>query len=134
MLTVCATGRLGRDAETRTTQGGAQVTGFSLAVDGYEGGEKITTWLKCAMWGERGAKVAPMLRKGTSVSVVGVGSLSTYTGKDGSERTELAVRVDQWTFAGPDRTPRRPRQAHHRAAGLATMACHFDNRHEACEF
>ena len=110
MLTVCATGRLGRDAETRTTQGGAQVTGFSLAVDGYEGGEKITTWLKCAMWGERGAKVAPMLRKGTSVSVVGVGSLASYTGKDGAERIELAVRVDQWTFAGPrqDAAPASP--------------------------
>lgn len=101
MLTICATGRLGRDAETRTTPNGSQVTGFALAVDGYESGEKITTWLKCSLWGERGAKVAPMLRKGSSVSIVGVGSLSTYKGKDGADRTELAVRVDQWTFAGP---------------------------------
>lgn len=101
MLTICATGRLGRDAETRTTPSGSHVTGFALAVDGYEGGEKITTWLDCSLWGERGAKVAPMLRKGTSLSITGTGALQTYTGRDGSERSKVTVRVDNWTFAGP---------------------------------
>ena len=47
-------GALGRDAETRTTQTGETVTGFSVAVS--NGKDRDATWFDCSLWGDRGPK------------------------------------------------------------------------------
>lgn len=93
-------GRLGRDAETRETQSGHKVTGFSLAVDEYAGqGERRTLWIDCSMWGERGAKLAEFLAKGTPVAVSGQVGVRTYEAQ-GETRAAITLNVRDVTLLG----------------------------------
>lgn len=106
-------GRLGGDAETRFTQAGKPVTNFSLAVDEYAGqGERKTLWVKCAVWGERGEKLAQYLVKGTPVCVSGQSGIETYTANDGSAKANLTLFVREVTLLGSrqDGQPTQPRQ------------------------
>ncbi len=110
-------GRLGRDAETRYTQGGKPVTSFTVAVDVGFGERKQTMWVSCACWGDRWEKLAPYLTKGGMVTVTGEAELQTYKGKDG-EKTNLGCNVRDIQLPPKQEqdspTPRRqpPRQSH----------------------
>lgn len=64
-------GRIGKDAVTRNTSGGDQVTGFSLAMDDGWGDKKTTLWFDCSGWGKRYVGAQPYLVKGAQVFVVG---------------------------------------------------------------
>jgi single-strand DNA-binding protein len=99
MNTAIFAGRLGRDAETRQTNGDS-VTGFSVAVDVGFGDRKHVLWVACSMWGKRGESVAPYLTKGTSVTVSGDVDLRQYEGKDGSAKAELTLNVQRLTLQG----------------------------------
>lgn len=93
-------GRLGRDAETRNTQSGHQVTGWPLAVDEYAGqGERRTLWIDCSMWGERGAKLAEFLKKGTPVTVAGQVGVRTYEAQ-GETKAVITLNVREITLQG----------------------------------
>lgn len=78
MITVIASGRLGKDAEMRDA-GGSRVCGFSVAAESGRGRE--TTWFDCSLWGSRGEKLCQYLRKGSQVTVVGELSWREYNGK-----------------------------------------------------
>lgn len=95
MKSITIAGRIGKDAETRTTQGGDQVTGFTVAVDEGFGDKKRTIWFDVAFWGKRGASVAPHLTKGGSVTVTGDLSTREYEGK-----TYLTIRAHDLTLQG----------------------------------
>lgn len=88
-------GRVGRDAETRFTQAGKPVTGWSLAVDSGYGQNKTTLWLDCTLWGERGEKVAQYITKGSQVGVTGELGTREHDGK-----TYVTLRVDNVTLVG----------------------------------
>lgn len=64
-------GRIGKDAVTRSTGSGDQVTGFSLAMDNGWGDKKQTLWFDCSGWGKRYEGAQPYLVKGAQVFVVG---------------------------------------------------------------
>ena len=83
MLQLTIAGRLGRDAELRSTQTGKQVCGFSVAVDVRKGGEKVTQWVECSLWEKRGEALVQYLKKGTPVAVTGDLSVRQYDGKNG---------------------------------------------------
>ena len=72
-------GAIGRDAQTRTTQTGETVTGFSVAVS--NGKDRDATWFDCSLWGDRGPKLAPYLLKGKRVTVSGRISARAHEGK-----------------------------------------------------
>lgn len=93
------TGNLGRDAETKYV-GESSVTEFSVAVKSGYGDKATTTWAKCAMWGDRGEKVAQYLTKGQAVGIVGELTLREYTKKDGGNGASLEVRVSDMTLLG----------------------------------
>ena len=95
MKQICIAGNVGKPAETRTTQGGASVTSFSIAVGGYENGEKTTTWFDVSMWGKRGEAVAQFATKGAKMTVTGDLSTREYEGK-----TYLQVKADNFTPQG----------------------------------
>ena len=95
MKAITIAGRLGKDAETRNTQAGDQVTGFTVAVDEGFGDKKRTLWFDCSFWGKRGAAVAQYLTKGSSVTVSGELSTREYEGK-----TYLTVRAHDLTLQG----------------------------------
>lgn len=93
------TGNLGRDAETKYV-GESSVTEFSVAVKSGYGDKATTTWAKCAMWGDRGEKVAQYLTKGQAVGIVGELTLREYVKKDGANGASLEVRVSDMTLLG----------------------------------
>lgn len=94
-IVVC--GHLGRDASTKDVNG-QTVCEFTIAYNAKKDGDPA--WYRCAIWGSRGEKLAPMLKKGAAVIVSGTLDARVYKGKDGGERTSLDVRVDQLGFAG----------------------------------
>lgn len=63
-------GRLGKDCEVKTFDGGKSVINFSIAVDVGYGDKKETLWIDCAKWGEK-TGVAAYLLKGQQVAVQG---------------------------------------------------------------
>ena len=95
MKAITIAGRIGKDAETRNTQGGDQVTGFTVAVDEGFGDKKRTIWFDVSQWGKRGAAVAPYLKKGSSVTVTGDLSTREYEGK-----TYLTICAHDLTLQG----------------------------------
>jgi single-strand DNA-binding protein len=95
MKTITIAGNIGKDAETRTTQGGDSVTSFNVAVEDRAGKEKTTLWFTCSLWGKRGDALAQYLTKGSKVAVSGDMSTREYEGK-----TYLQIRADQVTLMG----------------------------------
>jgi single-strand DNA-binding protein len=66
-------GRLGKDAELRSTKSGTQFATFGLATEMKfkSAEESVTTWHNCTLGGASVAKITPMLVKGALVSVRG---------------------------------------------------------------
>ena len=95
MKTITIAGNIGKDAELRTTQGGDQVAGFSVAVEGREGREMVTLWFDVSLWGRRGEALSQYLTKGTKVAVSGDLGTREYNGK-----TYLTVRASEVTLMG----------------------------------
>ena len=96
-------GRLGRDAETKHTQAGKPVTTFAVAIEDGFGDNKVTSWLDCAMFGERGEKLVGYIRKGDRIGVTGSIRLDTYTTRDGAEKSKISLRVADLTLLGDKR-------------------------------
>ena len=94
------TGNLGNDCEQRYTQSGDSVVSFSVGVKSGFGDKASTTWAKCAMFGKRGEAVAPYLKKGTLVGVVGEVNNREYQDKEGQKRYSLDVSVNDLTLLG----------------------------------
>jgi len=94
-------GRLGKDAELRSIQNGATVCNFSIAVDARDitrNGRK-THWVDCALWGERGVKLAEHLKKGKQVAVSGDMDLRTWhSERDGETHTNLQLSISEITL------------------------------------
>ena len=94
-------GHLGRDPEVRTLSNGAEVTSFSIATSNDykdKSGEwvkKDATWWNCQAWGGLGAEVVRNFFKGDAVMVRGKGGMREWTGKDGTTKTTLEVRVNE---------------------------------------
>lgn len=93
-------GRLGKDADFKTTASGTKVLNFSLANNTGYGERKQTNWFRCVMFGERGEKIADMLKKGTAVVVAGEVTLNTWQTQDGTEKSDLSLNVRELSFAG----------------------------------
>ena len=89
MLQLTAAGRIGKDAELRTTPNAKKVCSFSIATDVDFGDRKKTIWVNCSLWGKRGEALSQYLIKGTSVTAVGEMSTREY---DGKTYVELNVR------------------------------------------
>jgi len=111
------TGRLGRDADQKYLPNGTAVTEFSVAVDVGYGEKKSTLWPRCAMFGDRGTKVAQYLIKGQQVGISGSVNLREWTNKDGETKVSLEVSVSELDLIGSKndgdqrQAPRTERQA-----------------------
>lgn len=100
-LNVCTfTGRLGRDAESKYLPTGTAVLEFSIAVDTGFGDKKRSFWIKCAMFGDRGPKLAQYLTKGQQVAVSGEFDPRPYQAKDGAEKISLELRISAVELIG----------------------------------
>lgn len=103
MIAMTAAGTVGQDAELQFSAAGTEVLNFSVACrTGYDKqkGESVTTWVRCVMFGKRAETMAPMLTKGSKVTVTGTGGLRTYTTKDGRDGTSLELNVSEVALQG----------------------------------
>lgn len=87
------TGRVGRDAELRSTQSGEKVLGFTVANDIGFGDRKTTQWVDCSLWGKRAEALANYVKKGGKVTVSGELKLEEFQRRDGSQGSKLSVKV-----------------------------------------
>lgn len=69
MNTIIVAGNLGKDAEQVTTKAGKPMVKFSVADS--KGKDSPATWYNCNWVGDRAAKVAQYLTKGSKVTVSG---------------------------------------------------------------
>lgn len=97
MINVNFMGRLGADAELKTSKGGKQFVSMRIATDEFKNGERGTTWINVSYYAEKGTKMLEFLKKGSAVSVIGVETVGTYQSKNGEtmvSRDVIADRVD----------------------------------------
>lgn len=88
------TGNLGQDCRVGNV-GGTPVVNFSVASTSGFGDKKVTTWVDCALWGNRGTALQPYLTKGQKVAITGEHSTREHDGK-----TYTTCRVDNVTLIG----------------------------------
>ncbi len=103
MIHAVVIGNLGNNAELKVVGGGKSVCNFSVATRGRDK-EAAPTWVRGALWGVRGEKVAQYLTKGTRVAATGTLTTREYNGK-----TYLELDVQELELLG-DR-PQQPQQA-----------------------
>ena len=93
-------GNLGQDGEQRFTASGDSVVSFSVPVKSGFGDKAITSWIRCSMFGDRGGKVLPYLKKGQLVGVSGEFAARTWKNKDGQDQVSNEVRVNSLELLG----------------------------------
>ena len=111
-----AVGRIGRDAEVRSTQNGTSVAGFSLAVDVGFGDKKSTLWCDASIWGKRAEGGLPQyLVKGQQVAVSGEIGTREFQKRDSTPGFAVTLRVNEIDLVGGDgqrqQQPQQQRQA-----------------------
>ena len=102
MNKVMMMGRLTRDPEERVAQGtGNSVAKFSLAVDRpfKKEGQPDADFFNCTTFGKRAEFVGKYLKKGSKVVIVGSLQNNNYTDKNGVQRYDMQIMVDEIEFA-----------------------------------
>lgn len=93
---VALTGRLTRDPESTTTQGGKTVAKFTLAVGT---GKDSAAFIDCEAWEKTGELIAKHMHKGEALTVHGSLIQQNWNDKTtGDKRSKLLVRVDRIYF------------------------------------
>lgn len=92
-------GRLGADPELKTTSNGSEYVSFSLAYTPRKkvNGEWVdgeTQWYRVTAWDKKALQAA-QLRKGDAVLIFGTVKLSTYTSRDGVEKSALEITATE---------------------------------------
>lgn len=91
-------GTVGRDAELRTTGGGQDILGFSVAVDqgkDQNGNKRDALWVDCSIWGKRARSLESYIKKGTKLTLQGRPTVREHNGK-----AYLGMMVNDFTFQG----------------------------------
>lgn len=92
-------GRLANDPDLKMFDSGNSKCRLSLAVNrpgAKRGDGSQPDWFRAEIWGEPGLAAADQLRKGALVEVTGRVSTNTWTTREGEERTDLVIAVDEW--------------------------------------
>ena len=100
-------GRLVRDPELRTTQSGASVTSFTLAVDrdfkSKESGEKATDFIDVVAWRATAEFVCKYFSKGRMAVAEGRLQIREWKDKDGNPRRTAEVIAENVYFGDSKR-------------------------------
>lgn len=94
-------GRFTADAELRSTQGGKNVTSFTLAVDrDFKGqnGERETDFINCVAWNGTADFVTRYFKKGSMAIVSGRLHTRKYETQDGQKRTATEIVAENVYF------------------------------------
>lgn len=117
------TGRLGANAESRSTAGGTAVWSARIAV-GYGYGEnKGTNWLTVLVFGKRAEGLGKLnLEKGAQIAVSGELRVREYDKKDGSKGTSVEVNANEIHLIGSKPDGARPERANANQGPVAAQA------------
>lgn len=116
---ITVVGNLAGDPELRFTASGHAVANFTIAqtprTRNQQSGEWLddeTLWVRASVWREAAENVAETLTKGTRVIAHGRLKARSFETKDGQQRTNWELDVDEigpslrWATAQVNRTPR----------------------------
>ena len=98
-------GNLTRDPEMRTTPSGAQVCGFSVAVnrtykDSSGQQQETVSFIDCSAWGKAGEIIAQYAKKGSGIMVSGRLDQRSWEDKEGQKRSRVEIVVEDFNFIG----------------------------------
>jgi single-strand DNA-binding protein len=96
-------GNCGKDAELRTLSNGDPVLNFSLAVRNgkdCDGNSRDSTWYDASLFGKRAESLAPHIKKGDKLTLIGRPTVRVHDGK-----AYLGIAVDDLTFMGSANKP-----------------------------
>ena len=94
-------GRLTKDVELRSTQGGVSVAGFTLAVDrDFKGqnGERETDFINCVAWRQTAEFISKYFKKGSMAALEGSIQTRSWDGSDGKKGFATEVIVNNIYF------------------------------------
>ena len=123
------TGNLGGDAEQKILADGTSIVSMNVPCKSGFGEKAITTWLRCTLFGNRGASLIPHLVKGSLVGITGEFSAREYTDRDGNKKQSLEVRVSDVSLLGgrKDAAPAQRPQAAPAQRTAPKQASGFDD-------
>ena len=103
--TCSISGNLTKDVELRSTQGGAAVATFTVAVNDrkrdHQSGEwiDVPNYIPCVMFGKRAESIGNFISKGSKVTVLGKLRWSQWQDKQTQKnRSKIEVIVDEIEF------------------------------------
>ena len=92
---------VGRVTEVETRQtANTTITTLTMPTDSGWGDNKKVTWWKVKLFGKQ-AELASKITKGQWVTVSGVPSVATWTGRDGTTKSTPEVEAGSWSWVGP---------------------------------
>jgi single-strand DNA-binding protein len=109
MIRAAISGRLGADPVERATRNGKPMSTASIAVDCGRPGEEATEWVSVVAFGSTAEALSTHL-KGDIGDAMGDMRRSTYTGRDGVERTSWSLVAEQVLSARVVKAARSPRR------------------------
>ena len=86
-------GRVGADAEIRTTQGGTKILSFRIANDIGFGDRRTTQWIDVNYFGKNAESIVGFIRKGDKITVLGEIKLEEFQRRDGTPGAKLALNA-----------------------------------------
>ena len=89
---VILTGRLTKDADLRATATGADITSFTVAVDGFQNN---TSFINCVAWNQQAKFITTYCKKGSLVAIEGRLQTRNFDRRDGSKATATEVIVER---------------------------------------
>ncbi len=98
-------GNMTRDPELRSTPSGAQVCGFSVAVnrafkDSSGQQQEAVSFIDCSAWGKAGEIIAQYAKKGSGIMVSGRLDQRSWEDKEGQKRSRVEIVVEDFNFVG----------------------------------
>ena len=98
MNQVAFIGRLAKDVDTRETQNGKTVANFSIAIDRGFGDNKKTSFFNIVAFESNATNIAKFFSKGDRIALECEADQSTWTDKDGNNRSSVNFIVRHWEF------------------------------------
>lgn len=101
MNRVILMGRLTRDPELKTTQGGLSVCQFTVAVDRRfknASGERQADFINCTAWRQTAEFICNYFSRGSKIAVVGNIQTSSWDDNDGKRQYKAEVVVEEAYF------------------------------------
>ena len=96
-------GRITKDLELRATKTGKSICDFSLAINRpvVKEEQRIADFIKCRVWNKTAENLVKYQTKGSLISVAGRIQIETYQDKEGNNRYNTYVLVEELEYLQP---------------------------------